>query len=251
MNLLSTFPEINDFFKKSEFSELELISLLKQIETTYTDKIIRKAAKSLIDLELHKYEIEKNVLTDEIKDTQSKYTDIEKLKKLNVIQIAGKIGLDISEFKNYLKNNKLRIKDTRLLNDIEFKKIEKFLKSRLEIINNNDKKNEDELLKLKKLNVDEIAKSIGWSYSKFDSFLKRKNIIKTNTCFLNDNEFEKIKEMLNSCLKACSRIEKKNKQLEQVRVRKNKMIKSIYNGNDVYAKIAKIGLGKVIYIRKS
>ncbi len=198
MNLLSTFPEIDKFFQNDQFTDVELNIFLTQIEKNYPDKNLQKAAISLINLEIHKFDIEKNIVKG--------ITTIEKIP--NKKKLPSKSKIKTPDFSA-------------------------------------------ELLKLKKLKIEQIAKQIDWSFIKLNSFLKHKKIIKSNYSYLNEDEFKKIEEMLISRLTAIKRIEKSNSIAETVRVKKNKTIKSLYKGNDVYTKIEKNGLGKVIYIRKS
>ena len=57
--MIRSFPEIDFFFKANEFSNEDLDNLLKKIEDVYLDYHLNKKAKSLIKLELMKFEMQK------------------------------------------------------------------------------------------------------------------------------------------------------------------------------------------------
>ncbi len=55
--------------------------------------------------------------------------------------------------------------------------------------------NAEELSKMKLNNIFEISSQIGWSLKIFIEILRQRNIYKEPTDFLNDDEFEKLKEL--------------------------------------------------------
>lgn len=112
-------------------------------------------------------------------------------------------------------------------------------------------KQPDEIQELKKLTIEMIAEKLRWRVERLLTVLSQNGLNRTGEQSLRGNEFNDVKEMLISRLKALQRMDKKE-QLEQRKTIKGKKIKKSLNArNDVYSKIEEIGLGKVIYIRKS
>lgn len=192
MSLLSTFPEIDNFFNKNQFSDIELSDFLTDIEKKYQNVVLRKAALSLINLEILKYNIQKKPV---------KVCALKKEKIRTKITIAKP---------NY--NSDLNI--------------------------------------LKTLTIQKIAHNLDWSTHKLQVLLKQKKIEKIESEILSESEFLKVKEMLLARLTAIKRIENKKILENTPHIKNKKNNNSLNKGNDVYSQIYKIGLGKVIYIRK-
>ncbi|WP_166778499.1 hypothetical protein, partial [Flavobacterium psychrophilum] len=103
---------------------------------------------------------------------------------------------------------------------------------------------------LKFRTIENIAKSLEWSSSLILKLLEQKGIKKLTDEMLNETEFEIVKEMFDARLLGLERIHKSFNPVQKINNKsKNKSINN-KNNNDVYQRIASIGLGKVIYIRK-
>ena len=103
---------------------------------------------------------------------------------------------------------------------------------------------------LKFRTVESISTLLEWNITQTLRLLEQKGIIKSEQGFLNDLEFKLVKEMFDARLLGLERIHKSNQVIQRINNKsKNKSINN-KNNNDVYQKIASIGLGKVIYIRK-
>ena len=57
--MIQSFPQIKKFFKANVFSGEDLNNLIKKIDEVYLDYHINKKAKTLIKLELMKFELQK------------------------------------------------------------------------------------------------------------------------------------------------------------------------------------------------
>lgn len=192
MSLLNTFPEIDKFFKQYQFSDTELSDFLINIETTYQNVDLRKAALSLINLEILKYDIQKETVN---------------LRPLKKEKVSTKITITKPD-------------------------------------------NTSDLSKLTDLTMEQIAEKLDWRLQKLQMLLKQNKIEKMDVEILTTSEFLKVKEMFLVRLTAVKRIEKKEEFENKGRIKNKKSNKSLSKGNDVYSQIFKIGLGKVIYIRK-
>lgn len=192
MSLIKTFPEVETFFKSDKFSQLELLSFLKEIENKYKDEQLRKSISTLISLKILQYE----TFPDE---TSTNLNIVEKAKKLKFTEE---------------KQNRFH----PLLNQLKLNSIEN------------------------------IAINLNWSLSRTLRLLEQKGILKDVEKMLDEKEFALVNEMFNSRLWGIERIEK-TKNPRKTIVHRNKE-KSLSKQNDVYSRIAAIGMGKVIYIRK-
>lgn len=192
MSLLNTFPEIDKFFKRNQFSHTELSDFLNNIETTYKDVNLRKAAVSLINLEILKFDIQKEIV-------------------------------NLHPLKKEKSSTKITITKPDYTSDLS---------------------------KLQVLTIEQIAKNLDWRIQKLQILLKQKKIEKTNVELLTKSEFLEVKEMFLARLTAVKRIEKKVEFENKGRIKNKKNNKSLSKSDDVYSQIFKIGLGKVIYIRK-
>ncbi len=108
----------------------------------------------------------------------------------------------------------------------------------------------DDLQELKQLTVQMIADKLRWRVERVQTFLLQNGLTKAAEEILNPIEFNYVKEMFISRLKALQRIDKKNEMEMRGRVKNKKTEKSLDPGDNVYFRISQIGLGKVIYIRK-
>lgn len=192
MSLLSTFPEIDKFFKQNQFSDAELSVFLSNIEKTYQNIDLRKAALSLINLEILKYDIQKETV-------------------------------NLSSLIKEKANTKITITRIDYTSDLN---------------------------KLKVLTIEQIAKNLNWSIQKLQILLKQKKIEKTDMEILTTSDFLNVNEMFLARIIAIKRIEKKAEFNDKSRIKNKKSNKSLSKGDDVYSQIFKLGLGKVIYIRK-
>jgi hypothetical protein len=192
MSLLNTFPEIDKFFKQNQFDNTELSDFLSIIERTYQNVDLRKAALNLINLEILKYDIQKEKIN---------------LRPTKKVKVSTKITITKPDYTG-------------------------------------------DLCKLKTLTIERIAESLDWTTQKLQILLKQKKIEKNNTEMLTAPDFLKVKEMFLARLTAVKRIEKKKVLENTLHVKNKKSNKSLSKVDDVYSQIYKIGLGKVIYIRK-
>lgn len=143
MNLIKAFPEIDSFFSKGQFSNHDLLILLKQLEEKYKDKKLREAIASLIKLELLKFEIVsfdekpvKSIITSsgKIKHKESneiEHPKIEKLKSKNLQDIAVSLKWSLSKLKVLISQKIVCPQDEQILTEDEFQKVKEMFKSRL------------------------------------------------------------------------------------------------------------------------
>lgn len=137
-------------------------------------------------------------------------------------------------------------KDELDLGEFEKNKIQKN-----NIVLENSTNNFNKVDKLKNLKIEIIAEKLNWSFQYLQRILAQKNIVKVMCDNFNKEEFALIKEMLNSRLIAIKRIKRKKEQEDELQSKTKSFSKPLVYSNDVYGKIARFGLGKVIYIRKS
>lgn len=192
MSLLSTFPEIDKFFKRNQFSDTELSDFLNDIEKTYQNVNLRKAALSLVNLEIIKYDIQKKTVNP---------------RPLKKKKVSTKITITKLDYTS-------------------------------------------DLSKLKVLTIERIAENLNWSIQRLQILLKQKKIVKTSEDILTASDFLEVKEMFLARLISVKRIEKKIELENKARLKNKKSDKSLSKRDDVYSQIFKIGLGKLIYIRK-
>jgi hypothetical protein len=190
MSLLSSFPEVEIFFKNDRFSQEELLSFIKNIENKYSDKQSRKAVSTLIQLKILEYTI----------------CDKEENDNKNAVEKYISISL-----------NQSHDQESLLLAQA-----------------------------LKNFSIENIAKNVEWQTSRLIRLLEQKDIVKLPNELLTEKEFELIKEMLHRRLLSLKRLNKKENQITIIRTPQKSHAKQI----DVYDKIKKIGIGKIIYIRK-
>jgi len=121
--------------------------------------------------------------------------------------------------------------------------------------NNNPQLNRpNEIQTLKNSSIKMIAEKLDLPLRKVANLLKmdsKLGLDQISNQILTSDEFNDAKEMILSRLKAIRRKEKQQKRENEGRVKSKKNRNSSNQRNDVYSKIEEIGLGKVIYIRKS
>ena len=106
------------------------------------------------------------------------------------------------------------------------------------------------LNQLKSKSIESISKCLEWKSSFILTILKQKNIEKLNTEFLKENEFNAVKKMFFSRLKALEKQKREFENLFKSKLKAKKIQTSINKRNDVYTKISQNrGVGKIIYIR--
>jgi len=223
MSLINSFPEINGFFKMNRFSKSDLETFINEIEKKYIEKNIRKAALSLIKLELVKYEI----------------------------QNLNKENQSITVIDN---NRKTRKKRDRI-------KLRKSIYSKKKIVEKKPGKNENKYTKISKkiveipneipLGIIELSEYIENSPSFILRILANKSIIKTFDSKLSFDELNMIKPYIISRLNALKR---EQERIKRINSSTNKTTRSVLKYGKqkhigVYDKIGLYGLGKIIYIR--
>lgn len=209
MNLIQSFPELHNFFLKSQFDSEELVSLKLTLEANYTDKEIRKKAFSLLDLELLKFKI------------LEEYPE----QRLNARPPQEKFQL---RKKREPYTNEIRKKSPKPLIKITY---ETNFPTNIENLCTKLKLNHIELVRIcSKLDIS-IKRKIKLSEEEhkrlFPLFQKRLGEIKAQE--RKEAEKKEVKKNVDVLLK-------------------HKKHKSSYSG-DVFDEIAKHGLGKLIYIR--
>jgi hypothetical protein len=192
MSLLKTFPEIDSFFKLNQFSETDLKTFIDEVTKKYSDKNLRKAAINLINLEILKYDIQKDQI------------DLTKLRKPIVTTAESKTE------ENFSKTSSL-----------------------------------------KKLSIESISEILKWSFPQLQRLLSQKGIKLNKDDVLNKEEFQIVEEMFSSRLIALKRIRKNEEYISRALIKNKRNSNNTEEVNDVYSKIATIGIGKIIYIRKS
>lgn len=126
MNLLKNFPEIDLFFRESQFDDEQLSNLFQMITEKYQDNSTRKSAISLIKLELLKYKIEDSIpKTISIKKKVDFNFDDEylNLKKKNILEMSIALNWTLKIVLNLLKKNGLEKQKDDFLSIDEFRLI--------------------------------------------------------------------------------------------------------------------------------
>jgi hypothetical protein len=119
MSLLKNFPEIHEFFVQSRFYDYQLAGLYELIDSRYTDSEINKAAKTLIKLELIKYQMQdaqvvKKQSSNKISNRgNSELKPNEVIRFLEIHEICNYIDWPVSRMKTILNRNKI----TKNMND--------------------------------------------------------------------------------------------------------------------------------------
>lgn len=151
MDLLKSFPEIDSFFKNSQFSQTKLIKLVEEINIKYKDRKELEAALSLIKLELLKFEIqtinsskEKQPVNIKENNINRSKNRIEKPKKEK--HLKKKLSKDLGELP---KDFPRKISDISLILDFPLDYLIRILRQNSIIIEAHNPLNEDELLKIK------------------------------------------------------------------------------------------------------
>lgn len=103
---------------------------------------------------------------------------------------------------------------------------------------------------LKNLKISSIAQKMDWPISSLRTLLKQKGILKTKDDYLTEKEFKLTKKMLRSRLRGLHDSERSIAYFQNA-TKSYQETPHSYNFDDVYSKIRRYGLGKVIYTRKS
>jgi hypothetical protein len=168
------------------------------------------------------------------------------------LQIIDEKYTDKELRKSALSLIKLELLKYDIKKDVKNLEVSKKVKTQQNnIVSVDSSKNLNKVNKLKDLKIDLIAENLNWSFLYLQRILAQKNIIKVMGDNLNKEEFALIKEMLDSRLSAIKRIKRKEEQEDELQSKTKSFSKPLVYSNDVYGKIARYGLGKVIYIRKS
>jgi hypothetical protein len=104
-----------------------------------------------------------------------------------------------------------------------------------------------QLESLRDNSIENIAINIQWPISRFLRILAQRGIMKNSSNMLDSDEFEVVKEMLNSRLLGIDQIERINAPDQFIR---KSPVRYDAKKIGVYDKIETLGLGKLIYIRK-
>lgn len=113
----------------------------------------------------------------------------------------------------------------------------------------NNTKYHPHLFYLQNLTIENIAANTGLRTDRLIHFIHQKDILKSANSLLDKDQFNVLKDMLNSFLMAFDR--KGKPPVDEKRLKNKRIKQSISIGNDVYSKIiANGGTGKLIYIRK-
>jgi hypothetical protein len=116
MNLLRAFPEIDTFFKQDRFTQENLNELFSKLQEVYTDRITFNSAKTLIELELLKFNLFEEFNICSFKSNTKKERRTESLLTL-------------------LKQQHIVKEEEDVLTEEEFSKIKPYIKSRCAAIN--------------------------------------------------------------------------------------------------------------------
>lgn len=141
MNLLKAFPEIDLFFKKNQFNNLELENFILEIKNKYSDKLVLNSALNLIRLELLKYTFtdKKNLSNTKENPISHKNLKINK-EETDIINYLNKNSIDsISKtlkwkpeyLMSILKHSDLSKLKNEILEKKEFSRLENKLIARL------------------------------------------------------------------------------------------------------------------------
>jgi hypothetical protein len=128
---------------------------VNNIETTYQNVDLRKAALSLINLEILKYDIQKETVnlrplkkqkvSTKITITKPDYTsDLSKLKVLTIEQIAENLDWRIQKLQILLKQKKIEKTNVEILTTSEFLEVKEMFLARLTAVKRIEKKVEFE-----------------------------------------------------------------------------------------------------------
>lgn len=135
MSLLHSFPEIDLFFKQERFSQESLNELLYRINGTYSDKSVLKSAKSLIELEILKYDLLKDYdLNNGLKAREtfgkSKFDNFSRIIKVLSIslEVRPKFILEL------LKQHRVNKSEDEILSEEEFSQLKPYIKSRVKAL---------------------------------------------------------------------------------------------------------------------
>lgn len=144
MSLLNIFPEVELFFKSEKFSQIELLSFIKEIEEKYKDEKLRKSASTLINLKILQYQISHEETPNNLNIVQKakKLTSKQEkennfhpllytLKHNSIENIATNLQWSISRIVRLLEQKGISKKPENLLDNIEFKIVSEMFNSRL------------------------------------------------------------------------------------------------------------------------
>ena len=209
--MIKHFPEIEAFFKQDYFSEDDLDLLKNELKKAYIKKIFFDKAMSLIALFLIKFKLSSP-------------------KELNEFKLNG-IARPIKREQN---------KELRSSKSSPKKKIKRTVEQKDKTING--------LNRLRNKTLSAICEDLNISLNLVTRILKKKDIDQISNDKLDSKQFEELKQLLISKLKAKNRLKKENNKIFRGSLKKSKRHKST-TGRNVYETLSKYGMGKVIYIR--
>ena len=140
MSLIKQFPEIESFFRNDEFSQEDLDTFIKKIEMKYTVSSILTSAKSLIQLELLKFELQKDLKS--VGKPSKKQKESPKFNKLSSLPteislLAKKLEWSTKHLIRLLEQRNICKNETDSLTPEEFASIRAMVKARYAGVNRN------------------------------------------------------------------------------------------------------------------
>lgn len=186
-SLLKGFPEIEDFFKKSSFSNQDLEDLQKEIKTKYTNRVYKQTALSLIKLQTLKFNnltneaaklFEDNNRTQKEKTVEhnqsiNKWEEyIIDYKHHNILSIACLLQINSELIVQLLSQNGITKFDHEFLDVDEYKIMKGFFMSKLKAIERKEKQNKRTFIPRRKT----FKKSLSKSTSVYDKLINQKVI---------------------------------------------------------------------------
>ncbi|MFH6936368.1 hypothetical protein [Flavobacterium sp. FlaQc-30] len=140
MSLIKAFPEVEIFFERNKFSQIELLAFLKEIENKYKDEQLRKSLSSLISLKILQYEtfpinlniVEKAKKLKFIEEKQNRFHPLLNQLKINSIEnMAINLNWSLSRTLRLLKQKGISKDAEKMLDEKEFALVEEMFNSRL------------------------------------------------------------------------------------------------------------------------
>jgi len=256
--MFNKFKEITDFFKQKKFTQTELDSLKKELEIKYPEKEILKAAFSLINLELVKFQLtffdnlEKEIqdISLDIKILTKKNTGIKKTNKYNTH--LSNIQFNKKPFIEQVKNKSIN-EIAQIIRTMSISIIKAFEKKNI-IKQSSDNVSEEELI-----SISEYLKA---RITKYNNQEKKRQKRKNKILLYNKTKGKKEKTRKTKT-KLNKKQERRIEVLKERQKKRNKEINRIINefskkqkhtkasiDNSVYDKLqAYGGPGKLIYTR--
>lgn len=237
MNLVETYPEIEMFFKKNQFSDGDLDLLIQELTSKYNSIELTKV-RGVFELKLLEFTLK----------TQESQNIDKKISKNQTNNIYGD--------KELIKTIKARRLEKKKKAVSEYKKqfnIKEYPKDTVDLTNNLiiDSHNNEAQLKCDNIErmhlVSDIALKLDWSVNRIQNLIEQRTGIK-NAITITYSQYKLCIDIFKARKEALKRQRKKD-AINNSKGISYKHTTSSKKSSGVWDRIAKFGPGKIIYIR--